>query len=69
MASLNVGNGFRLDGIDANDISGTSVSGIGDVNGDGLDDLLIGAYKADLPGGDGSARRELCGFWCSQLCP
>ena len=42
--------GFRIDGIDANDYSGRSVSGAGDVNGDGLDDLIIGADGADRNG-------------------
>ena len=46
--------GFRIDGIDANDYSGDSVSGAGDVNGDGLDDVIIGAYGAD-PGGSSVA--------------
>ena len=35
-----------LTGIDANDFSGFSVSGATDVNGDGTDDLIIGAYHA-----------------------
>ncbi len=42
--------GFVLDGIDADDYSGCSVSAAGDVNGDGIDDLIIGAFRAD-PGG------------------
>ena len=46
--------GFRIDGIDAGDNSGWSVSGAGDVNGDGLADLIIGAHRAD-PGGDSEA--------------
>jgi hypothetical protein len=42
--------GFVLTGIDAYDTSGRSVSGAGDINGDGVDDLIVGAPLAD-PGG------------------
>ena len=43
-------NGFRLTGLDKEDHSGTSVSSAGDVNGDGLDDLIIGAPDAGTNG-------------------
>ena len=43
--------GFAINGIDLGDGSGFSVSGAGDVNGDGLPDFIIGAYRADLGGG------------------
>ncbi len=37
-------------GIDGDDASGSSVSNAGDINGDGIDDLLIGASSADPNG-------------------
>ena len=51
LATLDGTNGFRLDGIDASDLSGRSVASAGDVNGDGFADLIIGAFGGD-PGGD-----------------
>ncbi len=52
--SLDGSNGFALNGIDPSDFSGHAVSGAGDVNDDGYDDVLIGAIQAD-PGGRSSA--------------
>jgi len=43
---LNGSNGFILNGIDRNDTSGSSVSSAGDFNGDGIDDLIVGAFNA-----------------------
>jgi len=54
LAGLNGENGFVVRGINGGDISGRPSSGGGDFNGDGFDDILIGAYAAD-PGGRSSA--------------
>ncbi len=40
------GKGFRIFGADALDYSGWSVSSAGDINGDGFDDLIVGAYRS-----------------------
>jgi len=53
LSSLDGSNGFRLDGEAGGDESGNSVSTAGDVNGDGFDDLIVGADGAD-PNGDRS---------------
>jgi FG-GAP repeat protein/Big-like domain-containing protein len=41
--------GFRVDGASAGDNVGLGVAGAGDLNGDGIDDLLVGAPFADQP--------------------
>lgn len=50
LASLNGSNGFVINGVSTGDHSGYSVSSAGDVNGDGIDDLIIGAYRGDPNG-------------------
>ena len=49
LASLDGTNGFVMYGLDSADHAGFAVSTAGDVNGDGLDDIIIGA-----PAGDGA---------------
>jgi hypothetical protein len=51
LGSLDGADGFSITGVDKDDSSGFSVSGAGDINGDGLKDLIIGAFNAN-PGGD-----------------
>lgn len=45
--------GLIINGVDIDDRSGIRVSGAKDINGDGIDDLMIGVYNAD-PNGSGS---------------
>ena len=52
LANLDGSNGFVINGIESGDFSGTSVSSAGDVNGDGIDDLIIGANFANSNAGE-----------------
>ena len=49
LSGLNGANGFRIDGDQPGSYFGISVSAAGDINGDGVDDLLVGAMRADAP--------------------
>ncbi|MCD2175782.1 VCBS domain-containing protein [Rhizobium sp. C4] len=44
--------GFKLVGEAAGDVAGSTVAAAGDVNGDGFDDLLVGARGNDVTEGD-----------------
>ena len=50
LSTLDGANGFKLSGVAAYDYSGVSVASTGDVNGDGFDDLFVGANGADPHG-------------------
>ena len=47
--TLTAAQGFRIFGADAGDQSGCSVSSAGDLNGDGFDDLIVGAHTPTRP--------------------
>ena len=54
LAALEGGSGFVLQGVARLDLLGRSLSGAGDINADGVADLLVGAPDAD-PGGSRGA--------------
>jgi len=66
LADLDGTNGVCFVGIDAGDESGRSVASAGEVNGDGIDDLLIGAFGAD-PGGREDAGETYLVFGSANL--
>lgn len=62
LSSLDGTNGLKIEGEFTDDRSGTSVSGAGDINADGRDDLIIGAYLADSNGISSGRSYVLYGF-------
>nr|WP_267871703.1 calcium-binding protein [Nostoc sp. CHAB 5715] len=63
---MNGTNGFLINGIAAYNESGISVSNGGDINGDGIDDLIIGAYRAS-PNGNSNAGQSYVVFGGTNL--
>jgi Ca2+-binding RTX toxin-like protein len=55
LSTLDGSNGFQINGVAANHGSGTSVAAAGDINGDGFDDLIIGAPSASPHGSNSGA--------------
>lgn len=62
LSSLDGSNGFKINGEVADDYSGRFVASAGDVNGDGFDDLIIGAFGADQNGVESCASYVIFGF-------
>jgi Ca2+-binding RTX toxin-like protein len=55
LSTLDGNTGFKLRGATADDFTGLSVASAGDVNGDGLADLIVGAPDADPHGNSSGA--------------
>ena len=60
--------GFVIEGIAASDLAGAAVAGGADVNGDGLDDLVVGAPQANV-GALGDAGRVFVVFGKADATP
>jgi len=58
LAALDGGNGITLVGIKSDDFTGWSVASAGDVNGDGFDDVIVGAPQLGSELGYGVSRGE-----------
>jgi hypothetical protein len=60
LTTLSASQGFVIEG-EAGDVAGFSVSSAGDVNGDGFDDIIIGAVGNDRGGSDAGAAYVIFG--------
>ena len=61
LTTLSAAEGFIIQGDAADDRTGNSVASAGDVNGDGFDDLIVGALRGDAGGGDAGEGYVGCG--------
>jgi hypothetical protein len=61
LGNLSPADGFIIQGDMAGDRAGRSVSAAGDVNGDGFDDLIVGAWRGDDGGTDAGEAYVLFG--------
>ena len=55
VGSLAAGQGFVIRGVATADQMGQGVAAIGDLNGDGIDDFMVGSFFADANGTDSGA--------------
>jgi hypothetical protein len=61
LPALDASQGFVIQGLDNGDFAGRSVAIAGDVNGDGLADVIVGAPFSDAGGGDAGAAAVVFG--------
>ncbi|MBT7410686.1 MAG: hypothetical protein HN826_13370, partial [Methylococcales bacterium] len=66
LSALNGSNGFVINGINANDLTGSTVSFSNDINGDGFGDILISADDAS-PNGKSDAGQSYVVFGASSF--